>query len=314
MIKYYRTDDRILKEIDEATDGCWINLTNPTSDETDMLAAKYHLDVADLRAPLDEEESSRVDIEKDYTLILVDIPAVEMRSGKEAYTTIPLGIIIVGNVIITVCKFDTPILQFFFNGTANNLSTKKQLRFTYQILFRTCMFYQYYLRIMDKRRTEFEARINSKTEDSDLIELHELESNLVYFATSLRANDSVLDRLSRYSKFRQYPEDNDLLDDVIVENRQAIEMTGIYRDILNGTRELLSSVINNRMNNVMKYLTAITIVMAIPNIISGLYGMNLNKVGMPFAEVAYGFEIIIGIIFIICAIVFILLKKFKFFK
>lgn len=314
MIKYFRTDDRILKELDEATDGSWINLINPTSQETDLIAEKFHLDAADIRAPLDEEESSRVDIEKDYTLILVDIPTVETRSGKEAYTTIPLGIIIVGNVIITVCKFDTPVLKFFTNGSARDFSTKKQMRFTYQILFRTCMLYQYYLRIMDKHRTEFEARINKKTEDSDLIELHELESNLVYFATSLRANGSVLDRLSRYSKLRQYPEDADLLDDVMVENQQAIEMTSIYRDILNGTRELLSSVINNRMNNVMKYLTAITIVMAIPDIISGLYGMNLDKSGMPFANLAYGFEIIVGIISLICLIVFFILKKFRFFK
>lgn len=314
MIKYYRTDDRVLKELEGFTDGCWINLVNPTSEETDFIAERFYLDVADIRAPLDEEESSRVDIEKDYTLILVDIPTAETRSGKEAYTTIPLGIIIVGNVIITVCKFDTPILQYFAKGIARDFSTKKQMRFTYQILFRTCMLYQNYLRIMDKHRTEFEARINKKTEDSDLIELHELESNLVYFATSLRANASVLDRLSRYSKLRQYPEDAELLDDVMVENRQAIEMTGIYRDILNGTRELLSSVINNRMNNVMKYLTAITIVMAIPNIISGLYGMNLDKVGMPFANMAYGFEIIVGIILLICVIVFFILKKFRFFK
>ena len=114
------------------------------------------------------------------------------------------------------------------------------------------------------------------TEDFDLIELHELESTLVYFATSLRANGVVLDRLTRYKRLEQYPDDQELLDDVIIENKQAIEMTSIYRDIIKGTRELLSSIIDKRMNNAMKYLATITIIMAIPTIISGFYGMNVK--------------------------------------
>ena len=114
-------------------------------------------------------------------------------------------------------------------------STKKRLRFVYQILYRTATIYQTNLRIIDKRRTEIEERIGQHTEDVDLIDLHELESTLVYFATSLRANGVVLDRLTRYKRLEQYPEDTELLGDVIVENQQAIEMTSIYRDIINGS-------------------------------------------------------------------------------
>ena len=184
----------------------------------------------------------------------------------------------------------------------------------YQILYRNCMTYQYYLRVMDRRRNLIEQRIQDETEDADLIDLHELESNLVYFATSLRANGVVLDKLARYSSIKQYPEDQELLDDVMVENKQAIEMTGIYRDIISGTRELMTTIINNRLNNIMKFLAAITIVMAIPTIISGIYGMNVSGKWMPLAETPYGFYIVCGIIVLICIIIDLILKKKKMFK
>ena len=185
------------------------------------------------------------------------------------------------------------------------------MRFVYQILFQASALYQSDLRILDKKRMEIEERVGENTEDKDIIDLHSLESTLVYFATSLRANSVVLDRLSRYTRLKQYPEDQELLGDVIVENKQAIEMTTIYRDIINGTRELLSSIMDNRLNNVMKYLTSITLVMAIPTIISGLYGMNVNAKGMPFASDVNGFGIICLITLIICLLTLLILRKKK---
>ena len=153
--------------------------------------------------------------------------------------------------------------------------------------------------------------VKEDVKEEDLIMLHELESNLVYFATSLRANGAVIDRLSRYSRVRQFPEDKDLLDDVKVENGQAIEMTVIYRDIIHGTRELLSNMIDIRLNNVMKYLAAITIVMAIPNIISGFYGMNVSAKWVPLVGTPFGFGIICVATFVVCLIVLKVLKKKK---
>ena len=185
------------------------------------------------------------------------------------------------------------------------------MRFVYQILYRTCMVYQLYLRTIDKMRTEIEERAQEDVKEEDLIMLHELESNLVYFATSLRANGAVIDRLSRYSRVRQFPEDKDLLDDVKVENGQAIEMTVIYRDIIHGTRELLSNMIDIRLNNVMKYLAAITIVMAIPNIISGFYGMNVSAKWVPLVGTPFGFGIICVATFGVCLVVLKVLKKKK---
>ena len=207
MVKYYKTDDKKIHEENDIVDGVWIDMCNPTISEGEEIASKLDIDVSDLLAALDEEESSRIELEDGYTLILVDIPAVEIRHDKQAYTTIPLGIILTSNTIITVCTEETPILQAFINGRVKEFSTKKKLRFVYQILFRISSFYQTNLRIIDKKRTEIEERIDDKTEDADLIDLHALESTLVYFATSLRANSVVLDRLTRYKRLEQYPED-----------------------------------------------------------------------------------------------------------
>ncbi|MCI9078514.1 MAG: magnesium transporter CorA family protein [Lachnospiraceae bacterium] len=283
---------------------------NPTIAEGEEIAKKLGIDISDLLAPLDDEESSRIELEDGYTLILVDIPALEIRHDKEAYTTIPLGIILANDMIITVCSEETPILQAFVNGRVKEFSTKKKLRFVYQILFRIASYYQVNLRIIDKKRTEIEERIDDNTKDVDLIDLHALESTLVYFATSLRANAVVLDRLTRYKRLEQYPDDKELLGDVIVENQQAIEMTTIYRDIINGTRDLMSSVIDNRLNNVMKTLTSITLVMGIPTLVSGIYGMNVSSI--PLATTQYGFGLICLLIVIICIVLLVILRHKRF--
>lgn len=311
MISRYITDKGKLKEINEYTPGMWINLTAPSHDESLEIARKYDIDLPDVRAALDEEEASRVDVNDNYVMVIFDIPTVEIRHNQEAYTTIPLGIIWTDEAIITICSVETPVLKYFLGNNLRDFTTKKQVRFTYQILYRTCALYQSYLRIIDRKRLEMEERMGGATENSDIINLHELESNLVYFDTSLRANRMIVDRLTRYSGIRKFPEDQELLDDVIIENLQAIEMTQIYRDILKGTRELMSTVIDNRLNNIMKLLAAITIIMAIPTIISGLFGMNVNAKWMPFANTPYGFAIICGITLLVCIIVALILKKRK---
>lgn len=311
MMTMYRTDNRVLHEVQSFEPGVWIMMTNPTMEESQEIAERFDMDMADVRAALDEEESSRIELEDGYTLILVDIPTSEIRHDSKNYTTIPLGILLTQECIITVCTEETPILQHFIERRVREFSTKKKMRFLYQILFRTSAMYQSTLRIIDKKRTEIEENVGDNTEDRDLVELHELESSLVYFATSLRANSVVLDRLKRYKRLEQYPEDTELLDDIIIENQQAIEMTVIYRDIINGTRELLSSVINNRLNNVMKYLTSITLVMAIPTIISGIYGMNVDGRWMPLSTTPYGFGIICIIIAVCCVVTMLILWRKK---
>jgi len=312
MLNFYKTDSGILSEVSDSLDGVWVRMVNPTMEESRRIANMYNVDLADVRAALDDEESSRVELEDGYTLILVDIPFDEVRNNRNAYTTIPLGIIITKEAIITICSENTVVLSLFVNNGVKGFSTKKRIRFVYQILFRTASVYQAYLRDINKRRSQIETgAIGGTTEDTDLIDLHELESNLVYFATSLNANRVVLERLTRYERIEQYQDDKELLDDVIVENRQAIDMTNIYRDILRGTRELLSTMINNRLNNTMKFLTSITLVMAIPTIISGVYGMNVSGDWMPLSSTPYGFFIICAMIVVICITALLILKRRK---
>jgi len=195
---------------------------------------------------------------------------------------------------------DTAVIGDFAACRVKGFSTRKKMRFVYQLLYRAATMYQQELRLIDRRRQAIEKNLAGELKDSDLMELHGLESTLVYFATSLRANATVLDRLTRYKRLEQYPDDRELLDDVIVEIRQAIEMTSIYRDDIKGTRELFSSILDNRLNNAMKYLTSITLLMAVPTVISGLYGMNVQSDGMPFANTTAGFAIVLGLTLALC--------------
>ena len=227
-------------------------MVNPSVAEGQMVADALDMDVEDVLAALDEEESSRIELQDGYTLILVDIPSIEIRHEKESYTTIPLGILITSGEIVTVCTEDTPVLQAFLNNRVREFSTKKKLRFVYQILYRIAVLYQSDLRIIDKMRTEIEERVGDDTEEVDLIALHELESTLVYFATSLRANGVVLDRLTRYKRLEQYPEDKELLGDVIVENQQPPErVTVLY------SAKLLFSYFPARSRRTLPYVRKI---------------------------------------------------------
>ena len=312
MMKYFMTDNQVIHEEEKLQDGVWVRMISPTQEECEEIADVLNVDIDDIKAALDEEESSRIELQDGYTLILVDVPTTEIRHDKQSYTTIPLGIILTQDVIVTVCTEDTPVLKNFVINRVKEFSTKKRLRFVYQILYRTATIYQTNLRIIDKRRTEIEERIGQHTEDVDMIDQHYLESTLVYFATSLRANGVVLDRLTRYKRLEQYPEDTELLEDVIIENKQAIEMANIYSGILSSMMGTFASVISNNLNIVMKVLAVITIVMSIPTIVFSAYGMNLSAAGMPFSRTPWGFLIVIilSVVASIIAAIFLSRKKF----
>ena len=306
MMNIYRTENGVLNEVKELQPGVWVKLTAPDAEENQQIVEHYGIDFTDLVAALDDEESSRIEFEDDYTLILVDIPIPEIRNDEEHYTTIPLGIILTEDSIITVCRQEVEIFEKNLRFKMRNFSTRKKTRFVYHILYSISKLYLYDLRNIDKSRTEIEERAGKDTVDTDIISLHELESSLVYFATSLRANNMVITRLRRTN---QFPEDEELIEDTIIENNQAIEMTTIYRDIIDSTRELISAVMDNRLNNVMKALTSITLVMAIPTVISGIYGMNLKW--LPFANTIHGFGIVCAGTAVICAVIMLILKRKK---
>ena len=302
VVRIYKTIDGAIHQIQEPEEGCWIALTNPTATEIFEFSEKFDIEVDDLRSPLDEEERSRIEVEDNYTLILVDVPMIEERNDKDWYGTIPLGII-----------EDTPVLTRFMEGRVRSFFTYMKTRFIFQILYRNASMYLRYLRIIDKKSEQVEEKLHLSTRNEELIELLELQKSLTYFITSLRSNEVVLEKLLKIDSIKKYPEDTDLLEDVITENKQAIEMANVYSGILNGTMDAFASIISNNMNIVMKVLAIITIVMSIPTIVFSAYGMNVAGSGMPLSRSPLGFLIIILISVAISVVAAIILSKKRFF-
>ncbi len=293
MIKIFRTIENRVYPLNEAQEGSWIALMSPTATELIEVAEKYGIDVDHLRAPLDEEERSRIEVEDNYTLILVDTPVIEERIDKDWYGTIPMGIIVTETMIFTVCLEENPVLSSFMDGRVRNFYTYKRNRFILQLLYKNASLFLHYLRIIDKKSEEIEEKLHKAQKNQELLELLELEKSLVYFTTSLRSNEAVLEKLMKMESMKKYPEDEELLEDVIIENKQAIEMANIYRGVLNSLTDAFSSIISNNMNSVMKFMTTVTLVMSIPTMIFSAYGMNVSGSGMPFSTSTYGFLYVI---------------------
>ena len=297
MLQIFNTVEDGLQELDQVTEGCWVALTKPTMEELETVSATTEIDIDDLRAPLDDEERSRVEIENDYVVILVDIPSLD---EKDRYVTIPLGIYTTEKMIVTVCLEETPVLKAFMNNREREF-------YTFKILYRNATSYLRYLRIIDRKSEQIEEKLHISQRNKELIELLELEKSLVYFTTSLRSNETVLEKLLRTEKIKKYPEDEDLLEDVIVENKQAIEMAKIYSDILSGTMDAFASVISNNLNVVMKFLSTVTIVLSIPTMIASFYGMNFQHI--PLGDNPYGFYIVTAITLIVTVVLVFFFKK-----
>ena len=216
MIRIFKTEDGAIHQVDEAESGCWIALTNPTATEILEIAERYEIDPDHVRAPLDEEERSRIELEEHYSLILVDIPVIEERNEKDWYVTIPMGIIMSDSIIITVCLEETPVLNAFMDGRVRDFYTYMKTRFILQILYKNASLYLQYLRIIDKKSDIVEKELYKSPRNQELIEILELQKSLVYFTTSLRSNEVVLEKLLKSEKIKKYPEDTELLDDVSI--------------------------------------------------------------------------------------------------
>ena len=311
MISIYLTDDGKLRELEQIVPGAWVHLCAPTEEEVATVCAKLCVEPDLVRAALDEEERSRIDFEDGHMLVLVDTPTVEAQQGRGfVYSTLPFGIILTEENIITVCLKESALARAFSESPVKNFSTKKKNRMTLQLLYRNATLFLFYLREVDKASSRVENELHLSMKNKELIQMLGLEKSLVYFSTSLKGNEIVLEKLLRMNFVRDYPEDTDLLEDVIIENKQAIEMANIYSGILSGTMDAFASVISNNLNIVMKFLATITIVMSIPTMVSSFYGMNVLSSSMPFATNPYGFVIVIVLsVILTCAVAWIFAKR-----
>ena len=212
MIRIFKTTDSGIRKVAVAEEGCWIALTNPTAEELSTTADQFNIDVDDLKSPLDEEERSRIQVEENYTLIILDIPTIEERKGREYFYTIPFGIIFTDKYIFTVCLVDSPVLTVFMDGRVRDFYTYKRTRFIYQMLYRNATMFLQYLKIIDKKSDEVEKKLHISQRNQELIEMLDLEKSLVYFTTSLRGNEVVLEKLMRNTSIPRYEDDEELLD------------------------------------------------------------------------------------------------------
>ncbi|MGL4606418.1 MAG: magnesium transporter CorA family protein [Eubacteriaceae bacterium] len=282
MIKIYKTIDGKIVEIETIEKNSWINMVKPTEEEIQFVSGELGVEEDFLKAALDEEEISRVELEDNHhSLITIDVPIVKKDDQMILYSTIPVGIIQTEDNIITVCLRGSTILDDFAKGRVKNVFTNLKTRFVFQILYRVASRFLVYLRHINRMSTEIERELHISMKNKELIQLLDLEKSLVFFSTSLKANQSVLEKLQRGRVIKLYEEDKELLEDVLIEVEQAIEMSNIYANILSGTMDAFASIISNNLNIVMKILTSLTILMAIPTMIASFYGMNVEGLPLP---------------------------------
>ncbi len=273
---YKGSESTGITRIDIPVDGCWINLTDPTTDEIDSIKS-LGVPTDFITYPLDLDERPRTEKEDDgTTLSLLRIPFFQGDTFDVPYTSIPLGIILTQSMIITVCKKNNVIIDDLLRTKTKGVSTTKQVRFVLRILYSTANQFLAYLREINHNVDIVEDKLQASMKNNEVLELLKYQKSLVYFTTALRSNELMMERLQKTPLFHRYPEDEDLLEDVLTENQQAIEMVAIAGNILSSMMDAFASIISNNLNVVMKFLASMTIILSIPTIITSYFGMNVD--------------------------------------
>lgn len=309
MLKMYNTDIKTnkTKETDEFLKGNWINMVAPTEEEIKKVCKNVNIEEDFIRYALDYEEKARIDYEEDDNTILfiIDVPVIEIESGNKVYSTMPIGVIFVrDDYFITVSLTDNYIIQEL--EKKKNMITYKKSRLLLQIFYSNSERFLSLLKRLNKETEVAEGVLKNSMKNKELLKLLSLKKSLVYFTTSLKSNEVVMEKTLRGNLIKLYEEDEDILDDAIIENKQAIEMSKIYSDILTETLDAYASIISNNLNGAMQFLTAITIILAIPTMISSYWGMN---VPVPLQDNPFGFVVIVLFSLIIGLIAIIWLRR-----
>ena len=311
MFRMYNTDliTNKTEEVTEYKRGNWINMIAPSDEEIQTVCENLKIQEDFIRYALDPEERARIDYEEDdgTTLILADVPIIESDEDQKEYSTIPVGFIIVRDeYFITVSLIENEVIRRMNPMINRSVATYKKSRLVLQCLYVNSEIYLNLLKTINRETEIAEKELRQPRKNKSLLRLLSLEKSLVYFTTSLKANEVVMERMNRGKVIKLYEEDEDLLEDVLIENKQAMEMSKIYSDILSGVMDAYSSIISNNLNGVMKILTAITIIISVPTMISSFWGMNVR---VPMQDNPWGFAIILIASILIGVIVTIVLKK-----
>ncbi|GGE66000.1 magnesium transporter CorA family protein [Priestia taiwanensis] len=312
MLQFYLTDrDGKLQQVEEMTKNCWINMIAPTEEEIKKVSTQLQIPLDFIKDALDNDERSRIEKDDDKLLIIVDFPIVTYDEFKTPYyETMPIGVIITNDYFITVCLKDTPILHEFINGRVRSFFTFKKTRFALQILYVISSYYLRHLKQLNRQTDEIEKELHQSMKNKQLYALMSIEKSLVYFITSLKSNKIVMEKMMRQNILRMYEDDQDLLEDVIIENKQAIEMAEVHSTILSGMMDAYASIISNNMNIVMKFLTSFTIVLTFPTMVFSFYGMNVE---LPFQDIPFAWVMTVSLAFVLSSVTAIVFWKKKYF-
>jgi magnesium transporter len=290
MLTIYKTTEQGLEQLDSMANGTWVKAIDPTPEEIQKLV-DWGIDVDYINYSLDLDEMPRMERDEEYTFILLRIPHSQPESDIP-FITIPLGIMIKGNTVVTICRYDKEMFKILANGKYRLLKTGKRYRFALYIFLETATRYLMHLREINRMTEAIEDQLQKSTRNREVLELLKYQKSLTYFATALRSNEVMMERVQRTQIFNYYEDDQDLLEDVLTENQQAIQMTNINTEILSSMMDAFASIISNNLNGVMKALAAITIIINVPAVVAAFYGMN---VALPGETHPLAFLTVIGI-------------------
>jgi len=309
MLFIFRNDEQNLKTLPEPVSSCWLHAVDPSPAEIAQLTA-LGFSGDNIAYALDPDERPRAEHDGDDWLVLMRIPYFRGEVDDVPYATVPLGVLFNPNHIVTVCRMNNDVLQEFALGRVRDLSTAKHNRFVLRLLLNTAIRFLSYLREVSRVVEALEDRLQKSIRNQEVLELLRYQKSLTYFTTALKANALMMERLQKSQLFQKYPDDAELLDDALTETLQAIEMTSIESDILSGMMDAFASIISNNLNQIIKLLTSITIVLSFPAIVAGLFGMNVM---VPLGDHPLGFPIILGVSVLISISVVAVLKKLDWF-
>lgn len=275
MVKYFLTGDGAMRQVDNFEKRCWIDMINPSDDECDEISSLTGVPEDMIKAALDDNERARTEFDDGCSLFVVDCPLIEESEGGDSYTTLPLALIYNDKCVITVCLKGNTVLKDFITGRETAF-TENPLHFVLSFMLGNAKRFLYCLKQIDRKTRRIQSDMGRTMRNSEIIQLLDLQNSLVYFSTSLNSNARVHEKLYKVEGVATREEMLDLYEDVIIEAKQAVETCNIYKNILSVTMDAYGSVISNNANDTMRKLTIITIILAIPTMIAGFWGMNMT--------------------------------------
>jgi magnesium transporter len=307
MIKIYRSENGILIPAERIEKHSWVLLLNPSLDEINYIEKKLKIFSEFLRYPLDEEERPRVEKEEGQVLIIIRIPMPTTTGLYNKYETIPVGIILTDEYVLTLCLTEHPIFEDFiqFANKAKSFDLSKPVSFLLHFMLLGTTLYIRYLRHIDRIIETYEEAIFRALANEEILHMLSIEKTLTL----------VLSKLLSGRFIRLTDDDIELLNDVQIENKQALEMTKVFTSTLANTMDAYASIVNNNVNVIMKFLASMAIIISIPNLIYSMYGMNIPlplQELPPLEKTPHAFYIVNAIILAICIVLFFIFRKKKY--